>query len=68
MLSVKELIGLEIEEVIAKLEAEELEYTYEEETEETIGSLLVGDYYKDGSLEFDVEDGVIESGCELYWE
>lgn len=68
MLSVKELIGLEINEAIAKLEAEKVEYTYEAETEETIGSLLVGSLYKDGSLDFDVEDGIVESGCELYWD
>ena len=66
-IDIKELNGKTVEEVLAILTEMGIDFEYEAETENTIGGIIIGEFWGD-HIEFDVENDIVCDGGEIYWE
>ena len=64
----KKFEGMAIEKVLQEIEEMGVEYEYEAETEDTVGSLIIGSYWG-GGYDMEIEDGHICTGSDyFYWD
>ena len=65
--TMKKYVGRKVEEVLEELKEKEVEFDYEEETEDTIGGIYIGGYWSD-HYELEIEDGVVTYEGQHYWD
>ena len=63
----KKFNGKSVEEALKMVAEMDVKFTYEEETEDALGTFLIGDFWLE-HYEWDVEDGILCDGYYHEWD